>query len=108
MPRSAVRQMNPREKIFPVRNYDLAATLTSGQAFRWQAHGDAWVGIVGQHWVRLRSTNNQLIAQTAGAVADWDWLTHYLQIELDLGEVLATFPVDDAMRCAVQACEGLR
>jgi N-glycosylase/DNA lyase len=31
-----------------------------------------------------------------------------LQLELDLQPVLATFPPDDAMRSAVQACQGLR
>ena len=100
--------MNPCERIFLLRDYDLAATLGSGQAFRWNLQGDAWTGVIGRHWVRLKVENNSLVAQTAEPVADWNWLTHYLQIELDLEAVLASFPDDEAMRAAVSACHGLR
>ncbi len=100
--------MNLCERAFPVRNYDLAATLGSGQAFRWRTQGKAWVGVIGQHWVRLQVENDLLTAHTAGSVTDWNWLAHYLQIELDLEAVLASFPNDDAMRAAVGACRGLR
>ena len=100
--------MNPCERIFPLRDYDLAATLGSGQAFRWQSQGDAWTGVIGRHWVRLAVKDNSLLAQTAEPVTDWTWLTHYLQIDLNLGAVLASFPDDEAMRAAVSACHGLR
>lgn len=96
------------EAFFSACNYDLAATLTSGQAFRWQPHGNAWIGIIGSHWVHLKSADNQLTAQVAKPVTDWRWLTKYLQIELDINQVLATFPGDDAMRSAISACKGLR
>src|SRR5947209_8066461 len=96
------------EEIFPVRDYDLAATLASGQAFRWRPENDAWEGVIGRHWVRLKSTDNSLLAQTAEPVADWSWLTHYLQIEMDLRAVLSSFPDDEPMRSAVSACHGLR
>jgi N-glycosylase/DNA lyase len=99
---------NPCEKTFAASNYDLAATLTSGQAFRWRSHGDAWVGIIGRRWVKLQASAPQIIAQIAEPVEDWKWLMHYLQVELDLSEVLASFPTDPAMRCAVDACAGLR
>jgi N-glycosylase/DNA lyase len=100
--------MSPTQKVFPIRNYDLLATLASGQAFRWQSHGDGWVGVIGRQWVRLHAADDLLTAQTAGPVADWNWLTHYLQVELDLAPVLASFPDDDSMRTAVRACQGLR
>jgi N-glycosylase/DNA lyase len=91
-----------------VRDYDLAATLTSGQAFRWRASDDGWEGIVSQRWVRLRSTPDGVIAHTAAPVADWSWLTEYLQTHVDLAAVLRTFPDDEPMRAAGHACHGLR
>ncbi|MDB6067837.1 MAG: 8-oxoguanine glycosylase domain protein [Pedosphaera sp.] len=100
--------MNLPEKAFAISAYDLAATLASGQAFRWKPHDNAWVGVVGRHWVRLHSANNLITAQTAGPVADWSWLAHYLQLDLDLSAVLATFPDDEPMRASVAACQGLR
>ncbi|MDB6020546.1 MAG: 8-oxoguanine glycosylase domain protein, partial [Pedosphaera sp.] len=100
--------MSPSQQTFPISNYDLAATLSSGQAFRWTTLNDTWIGVVGRHWVRLQSDHHQLIAQTAEPVADWDWLVHYLQTELDLNQVLTSFPDDPPMRSAVSACRGLR
>lgn len=100
--------MNLCEQTFPVLHYDLAATLSSGQAFRWQQEGEAWVGVIGQNWVRLEARDNLIRAQTASPVTSWEWLTDYLQIEMDLAGVLATFPEDEAMKAAVTACRGLR
>jgi len=91
-----------------VRDYDLAATLTSGQVFRWQPVGDSWEGVVGSNWVRMQPTPGGLRATTAVAQADWSWLRHFLQTEADLGAVLATFPEDEPMRRAVAAWRGLR
>jgi N-glycosylase/DNA lyase len=100
--------MNSSQRIFSICDYDLAATLASGQAFRWRLQDGAWIGIIGRNWVRLHSKDNVLTAQTAEPVANWDWLVHYLQAELDLNPVLASFPADAAMRSAINACRGLR
>ena len=95
-------------RVFPVRDYDLAATLASGQAFRWRSVGDAWEGVVAGRWVRLRQTGDQLHAETAAPQRDWQWLRDYLQLDVNLTAVLATFPDDAPMRAAVAACRGLR
>ena len=95
-------------KTFALRDYDLAATLTSGQVFRWQAHEQAWVGVIGNRWVRLRQTPSSLTAETAQPVSDWRWLTHYLQTDVDWSGVVRAFPDDEPMRAAVAACRGLR
>ena len=99
---------NVRTKAFTVRDYDLAATLTSGQAFRWRSVNGNWVGVIGKRWVRLRSTESGISAECAAPVSDWNWLIEYLQLDLDLSPVLATFPDDEPMRAAVKACRGLR
>ena len=111
-----------------VRDYDLAATLDSGQVFRWQPERgrpacvnqkpklageppallSSWTGVVGKHHVRLTQTGNGIHAETAAPVENWDWLRKFLQIETDLAAVLKTFPDDEPMRAAVAACRGLR
>ncbi len=91
-----------------VRDYDLAATLDSGQAFRWQLHDGAWTGVIGRHGVRLTQTPDGIHAEAAGAVSGWQWLHDYLQTDADLGAVLKTFPDDAPLRAAVAACRGLR
>jgi N-glycosylase/DNA lyase len=93
---------------FSIRDYDLGATLESGQAFRWKCIDAGWNGILSNRWVRLRADEFSITAEAAEPVSDWNWLTHYLQIDLDLGTVVATFPDDEPIRAAVTACRGLR
>jgi N-glycosylase/DNA lyase len=95
-------------KTFALRDYDLAATVTSGQAFRWQSHEQGWVGVIGTHWVRLHQGPGSITAETAHPVSDWHWLAHYLQADVDWSGVVRTFPDDEPMRAAVAACRGLR
>ena len=117
-----------RETFLPVRDYDLAATLDSGQVFRWQpergrparvnqksnlaggppALRPSWTGVVGSHRVRLTQMRDGIRAETAAPVDDWQWLRDFLQTETDLAAVLKTFPDDEPMRAAVAACRGLR
>ena len=97
-----------RSIILPVRDYDLTATVTSGQAFRWQLREGWWEGVIGSRWVRLRAERGSIIGETATPVRDWQWLRDYLQVEQDLAQVIATFPDDQPMRAALAACGGLR
>ncbi len=116
------------ELLLPVHDYDLAATLDSGQVFRWQpergrparvnqnpqlageppALRSSWTGVVGKHFVRLTQTRDGIRAETAAPVENWKWLRDFLQTETDLAAVLKTFPDDEPMRAAVAACRGLR
>ena len=96
------------EQFFPVTDYDLEATLTSGQAFRWQFVSDAWEGVVRNRWVRLHSCASGIHAETALDVADWNWLADYLQLSVDLKPIVAAFPKDEPMRASAKACNGLR
>jgi N-glycosylase/DNA lyase len=93
-----------------VCDYDLAATLDSGQAFRWQFGDGAWQGVIGDRWVglRQRSGSGPIEAEVARPVPDWYWLERYLQTGANLADVLASFPDDPPMRAAVKACRGLR
>ena len=96
------------EILLPVRDYDLAATLDSGQVFRWRRVDDSWHGVVGKHFIQLTQTENGIRARTAVPVDDWDFLREFLQSEVDLAAILKTFPDDEPMRHAVASCPGLR
>ena len=101
---------SPSQHFFPIRprDYDLAATLASGQAFRWRNVEGAWEGFIGPRWLRLQQTTEGIAAATAGPPTDRHWLAHYLQIDVDLDAVARTFPDDEPMRRAVATCRGLR
>ena len=100
--------MAATEILLPVRDYDLAATLDSGQVFRWRKIEGTWHGVVGKHFVQLTQTENGIHAKTTAPVADWNFLCHFLQTEIDLAAVLKRFPDDEPMRAAVAHCKGLR
>jgi N-glycosylase/DNA lyase len=91
-----------------VRDYDLPATLTCGQAFRWQARDGGWEGVIDARWVRLLTEDQGIHAETATPPGDWLWLSNYLQSNLDLNAVLLSFPDDEPMQAGVTACRGLR
>jgi N-glycosylase/DNA lyase len=97
-----------RNAVLAVQDYDLAATLASGQAFRWRMEGETWVGVVAGRWVRLKRTPEGIEAMTATAEISARWLEEYLQTDVDLNAVLSTFPDDEPMRRAITACRGLR
>ncbi|HEV2318210.1 MAG TPA: DNA glycosylase [Verrucomicrobiae bacterium] len=106
--------MKPEEQwptagvFLPVEDYDLAATLNSGQVFRWQKHGDFWIGVIGDNLIRLRRRSNTIIAETNSSIKDWNCVPNFLQTNADLEKILQTFPDDEPMNWAVAACHGLR
>jgi N-glycosylase/DNA lyase len=91
-----------------VKAYDLAATLDSGQTFRWREHNGGWNGVVGERWVRLTQGPEGIRAETAVPPGNWEWLRIFLQTEVDLAAILKTFPDDPPLGAAVAACHGLR
>jgi len=95
-------------KFFPVQDYDLDATLSSGQVFRWHRSGQNWEGVIGHRWVRLSGNPSGIVAQTAMPCSDWSWLSNYLQLHVPLSDVLRTLPQDEPIHAAVNACRGLR
>jgi N-glycosylase/DNA lyase len=98
-----------REIVLAAPDYDLAATLDSGQVFGWEERAGRWTGVVQGRWVELRSGPNSIVARTASAPGTGSWLKHFLQTEVNLAAVLATFPAqDETLRAAVRACRGLR
>lgn len=63
----------PEAQIFlPVRDYDLAATLESGQVFRWTECGGSWHGVIGTRRVKLTQQNDGILAEMGAPVAGAD------------------------------------
>jgi N-glycosylase/DNA lyase len=100
--------MAATEIVLPVRDYDLAATLDSGQVFRWRQNGNFWEGVIDKQFVQLTQIENKIRAQTFSPLENWDFLRDFLQTETNLAAVLKTFPDDAPMNAAVASCRGLR
>jgi len=80
---------------FVVHDYNLAATLTSGQAFRWRQVGEHWEGVIHGRWVRLqqvsRANDEQRGMEAPG-----------------LSDSLNTFPGSADCQSAIQQTTSLR
>ncbi len=102
--------MEPIPRTFRLRApaYDIDATLSSGQAFRWRAAGSVWTGVIRDRWVQLRSVANAIEARTVAGAEDRSMLAAYLQTAVDQNVILATFPQDPVLAEAVRAAPGLR
>jgi N-glycosylase/DNA lyase len=81
-------------------DFDLAATVECGQAFRWSRSADGWwTGIVNGSVRRVRQTGDRL---------EGDFEVRYFSLDLDLRSIVATFPEDEPLRLAVRKHWGLR
>ena len=97
------------ELILPTSEYDLDATLACGQAFGWERDVDGWTGVVQGRWVRLTGISGGIKVQLAETPRDIAWLSSYLQTNVNIRDVIATFPKDDEhLRHAAKICAGLR
>lgn len=94
--------------VLAVKDYDLAATLETGQAFRWSERGGIWEGVVGRRWVGLRQVGEGIEAEAVVDPEGWGWLREYLRLDDDLGAVVESFPKDGPMAAAMDSCRGLR
>ncbi len=95
--------------ILPISDYDLDSTLGCGQAFGWERDADGWTGAIKGRWVRLTSVCGGIKVQLAQTVRDLSWVTDCLQTNVNIREIIATFPKnDEQLRGAVKTCVGLR
>ena len=95
-------------KSLRVHDYDLGATLDSGQAFRWRFVDGEWQGTIGDRWTALRQDGETIHARCVSDPRGWRWLRDYLCLDHDLSQIVSTFPDDEPLRVAVAACRGLR
>jgi len=97
------------EIVIPAQEYNLDTTLGSGQVFGWERRAVVWTGVVSGRLVELGQMPEGIHARTAVAQSDWTWLKEFLQSDIQLADIVATFPQNDVhLRTAVQACLGLR
>ncbi len=83
-----------------VADFQLAATLECGQAFRWRREADGWyVGVVAGQRMRVRQV---------GDVLEGDVDCHYFALDRSLRKIVATFPPEPSLQAAVRRHWGLR
>jgi N-glycosylase/DNA lyase len=104
-----------------VSDFNLAATLECGQAFRWSRDGtDDWfTGVVGREVWRLRQDGNTLEWEVVSSISHQPstishdpastTINRYLALDASLPNIVKTFPADDMhLHAAIQKHWGLR
>ena len=71
---------------------------------------NAWESVVHGRWVRLLENPHGIEASVLSSDANvsWEWLRDYLQVDVNISNVTATFPRDEHLRRALEQCRGLR
>lgn len=86
---------------------DLEHTLFSGQAFRWQRHGNGYSGfIVGEH-VRLKLVGGTFSGVASGQLGDDD-VARYFRADVDLRAIEREWASDPHVGAAMRSFPGLR
>src|SRR5262250_970207 len=116
----------------PAVDFDLAATLNSGQVFHWEKVGDGFCGAIGDHAVYVEQRGKYLRVEFEGeaprrhrkkgrfvsnsragsqepAPRSVARIAHnYFALDHPLNEICASFPRDTVMNAARDFCRGLR
>ncbi|NMB78092.1 MAG: 8-oxoguanine DNA glycosylase [Methanomicrobiales archaeon] len=86
-------------------SFNLDATLSCGQVFRWDRRPDGWwYGVVKDRVMKIRQDVNTLTY--SGATAPF--VRHYFSLDLDLDAILASIDRDTAVHAAIRKNRGLR
>jgi N-glycosylase/DNA lyase len=94
------------QQLIPIKEFDLAATLESGQVFHWHRKGERFFGLVGHQLLALEPRGMDTLGVVAGTV---DLATNYLALDHDLDAIRATLPEDDEhLSAALVHAPGLR
>ena len=86
---------------------NLDYTLSCGQTFRWEKHGESWTGVVGQTVLKLRQVGNALSFEGSGDL-DSEFVSRYLRLDDDLCRIYSALTEDQYVREAVRQFYGLR
>ena len=89
---------------------NLAATLESGQVFRWNRKGEKWYGMISNHFVSLESNGNGLEFETTLKPAqDMEGLiSKYFRLDDDLPMIQSSLDWDLRLAQAMNTQRGLR
>ena len=96
--------MTPPLRTLAAPEFDLAATLASGQVFHWRPEGAGFAGVIGERAVYVEQEGERL--RVAGAAPGL--VAGYFALDHPLAEIYGSFPDDPAMAAALEYCRGLR
>lgn len=84
--------------------FNLQATLGSGQVFHWSLEGKGWQGLIGDTNVYVEQSGRHLKCAPGHAKK----IARYFALDHPMEEIYASFPEHEFMQAAVESCRGIR
>jgi N-glycosylase/DNA lyase len=88
--------------------FNLDHSLSCGQTFRWEKHGEWWIGVVGQTVLKLRQNGGTLHFEGSSDDLDSGLVSRYLRLDDDLCRIYSALVKDRYVGKAVKQFHGLR
>ncbi len=88
--------------------YSLKHSLECGQAFRWESKGDSFVGIVGGDIFKVSQSKDALTVVSGSSKKTTKDIRDYLDIDMDIVEILKRIDADEHIHKAILRFNGLR
>jgi len=88
--------------------FNLDYTLSCGQVFRWERHGNWWHGVARETLVKMRQTGEALCFQSYPEEIDLTFLWSYFRLDDDLPHIYSKIRKDRYVKEAVKSFHGLR
>ena len=89
-------------------DFNLQATLTSGQTFRWKEYGGWFCGYLGETMVKVRQEDDKLFFESANSAITRKQIERYFSLDIDYGSILSAINIDMQVHQAIQRYRGLR
>jgi N-glycosylase/DNA lyase len=88
--------------------FNLDYTLSCGQVFRWEKHGNWWQGVVRSNYIQLRQKGNLFQFKSEPKDIDVLFLRSYFRLDDDLLGIYKKITKDSFVEEAVKRFNGLR
>lgn len=92
-----------------IEDYNLDATLSSGQCFVWKKDGKLWYGSTSQGLIIVgQEGKNTLLWQTYPQSDNWELVKQYFRFDFDYQQFLNLYPEDEYIQKSIEKYSGLR
>ena len=92
---------------FAIIDFNLQHTLECGQAFRWQRHGDGYLGVIRDAIWQVSQEGDTLFVETDPPVSK-ETIVHYFSLDTNLPATVAPLQSDPILASALKEFWGLR
>ena len=101
-----IDRMKQGRIVIPQSEFDIGLCVLSGQTFRWEQVGNAWVGMIGRDIVRLQRFDDEVAYETTG---DFEAIHSFFRLDANLETIRSKILEEDpSLESRMKRFSGLR